>query len=180
MGGIFISLLVFVGIMGSQQVQNDFDKNRVKILADMQAAQQKGDHEQVLSVGEKYRFVSDYEFQAIFQKSKQQLKMRQKDVAETAPDKATKTSEEARLEKIENQFSKWDGSHLAVTKKIKDSMNDPNSFEHVETRYIDRGEFLIVTTKFRGTNAFGGVVTSSTIMKVDLKGNVIEVLAHFP
>lgn len=91
-----------------------------------------------------------------------------------------KTPEEARKEQIQDQFSVWDGSHRGVTKKIKDSMNDPNSFEHVETRYIDRGDFLIVTTTFRGKNAFGGVVKNSTMMKVDLNGNVIEVLSQSP
>ena len=94
--------------------------------------------------------------------------------------KAPKTPEEARKELIEKQFSVWDGSHYAVTKVIKDSMNDPKSYEHVETRYVDGGDHLIVTTTFRGQNAFGGVVKNSVMVKVDFDGNVLKVLTQFP
>ncbi len=38
------------------------------------------------------------------------------------------------------------------------------------------GDYLLVTTKFRGKNKFGGVVTNTAIGKVDLSGNVIEVV----
>ena len=91
-----------------------------------------------------------------------------------------KTPEEARKELIGKHFSAWDGSHDGLTKLIKSSMNDPKSYEHVETRYSDKGDHLIVGTTFRGKNAFGGVVTSTIIAKVDLSGNVIEVISQDP
>jgi len=87
-----------------------------------------------------------------------------------------KTKEELRKEKIEKHFSAWDGSHQGLTKIIKESMNDPNSYEHVETRYWDKGDHLIVKTTFRGKNALGGVVKSLIMAKVDINGNVIEII----
>jgi len=83
-------------------------------------------------------------------------------------------------EQIEKYFSAWDGSHLGLTKLIKDSMNDPDSYKHVETVYGDKGDYLIVETTYRGTNVFGGVVTNRVMAKVDLNGNVIEVLSQGP
>ena len=90
----------------------------------------------------------------------------------------TKTEEELRKELVEKHFSAWDGSHRGLTRVIKDSMNDPKSYEHVETRYGDKGDYLIVSTTFRGKNAFGGVVKNTIVAKVDLEGNVIEILSQ--
>ena len=81
-----------------------------------------------------------------------------------------------RNEKIEEYFSAWDGSHRGLTKLIKKSMNDPDSYDHAETKYWDNGDYLIVKTTFRGKNAFGGVVINWVKAKVDLDGNVIGVI----
>ena len=65
-----------------------------------------------------------------------------------------KTQIEVRKEIIKNAFSAWDGSHRGVTKLIKASMNDPDSYDHVETAYWDKGDHLVVKTTFRGKNSF--------------------------
>lgn len=80
-----------------------------------------------------------------------------------------------RREMIERQFSAWDGSHIAVTQAIKASMNDPKSYDHVETRFWDMQDHLVIRTKFRGANAFGGVILGSVYAKVDLQGNILEI-----
>ena len=85
-----------------------------------------------------------------------------------------------REEKIKQLFSAWDGSLPALTKIIKDSMNDPNSYEHVETGYWDMDDHLVVHTTFRGKNAFGGVVKNWVKAKVDLNGNVLEIMEQGP
>ena len=85
------------------------------------------------------------------------------------------TLQEVREQKISKLFSPWDGSHPGVTKIIKKDMNDPKSYEHVETVYWDKRDHVLVKTTFRGKNAFGGVVKNSVTAKVDLEGNVIEV-----
>lgn len=89
------------------------------------------------------------------------------------------TQEEQRQQTIEAQFSAWDGSHIKLTKIIKTAMNDPKSYEHVETRYWDMGDHLIISTTFTGKNAFGGTVKNTVKAKVSLDGESIEVLEQF-
>ena len=81
-----------------------------------------------------------------------------------------------RDEAIRSQFSPWDGSHYRLEKYIKDNLNDPDSYKHVETRCIDKGDYLVVITKYRGKNAFGAVVTEIMTAKVDLSTNNIEII----
>ena len=57
---------------------------------------------------------------------------------------------ETRQAQIDKQFSVWDKSHHESTKRIKASMHDPLSYQHVKTTYVDSEEYLIVTTTFRG------------------------------
>lgn len=80
---------------------------------------------------------------------------------------------QARKKSIESQFSSWDGSHINLTRAIKNSMHDPKSYKHVETVYWDRGDHLVVRTTFRGKNAFGGLVRNSVRAKVALDGTVL-------
>lgn len=85
-----------------------------------------------------------------------------------------------RKEKVESQFSAWDGSHRGLTRIIKEAMNDPGSYDHAETRYSDKGSYLIVRTVYRGKNAFGGIVKNAITAKVDLNGNVLEIISQEP
>lgn len=94
--------------------------------------------------------------------------------------KSTKTDSEVAGEWLDLQFSAWDGSNTAIVKLVKQAMNDPKSFEHVETSYVhlktdkitrDMDEELggmltypvkkydlFVEMTFRCKNAYGGVV----------------------
>lgn len=83
-------------------------------------------------------------------------------------------------ENIDKLFSAWDGSLYSLVHYIKKSMNDPKSFDHIETRYSDNGTDLTVYMKFRGKNAFGALVINSVMAKVDYEGNVISILATDP
>lgn len=82
--------------------------------------------------------------------------------------------------RIERQFSSWDGSHRKLTKLIKQAMNDPGSFDHVKTLYRDNGDHLVVSTSYRGKNAFGGIVKNWIRAKVDLDGNVLKIIEQGP
>ncbi|TBW47625.1 hypothetical protein EZI54_22410 [Marinobacter halodurans] len=99
-------------------------------------------------------------------------------VGKIKEEKQKKIAAEARKKKIESQFSAWDGSHRNLERVIKESMNDPDSYEHVKTVYWDRGDYLIVKTTFRGKNAFGGVVKNSVTAKVSLDGQVLQILSQ--
>lgn len=99
-------------------------------------------------------------------------------------ERLAKEAEEAEYNKPENvyerwvqaQFSAWDGSHTALKNAVKENMNDPKSFKHVETTYSHKGnmEGIDVYMKFRGTNAFGGVVTNVMHGSVDYATNTIS------
>lgn len=93
--------------------------------------------------------------------------------------KAKAAAEAARQKLIEQQFSAWDGSHINLERAIKKSMNDPDSYEHDETKYWDRGDHLVVLTQFRGRNGFGGMVRNTVKAKVDMAGNIIEVMDQY-
>lgn len=79
---------------------------------------------------------------------------------------------EERREKIESQFSVWDGAHHNLVRAVKKVMNDPGSFEHIETVWWDMKDHLVVRMTFRGTNAFGAVVPQTVKAWVDLEGNM--------
>jgi hypothetical protein len=83
-----------------------------------------------------------------------------------------------RQDSIESQFSAWDGSHRTLERLIKDNMNDPDSYEHIETRYRDDKTSIFLYTKFRGANAFGGKVINEVTAKADINGNIIEILSQ--
>jgi hypothetical protein len=79
-------------------------------------------------------------------------------------------------ERVNELQSGYDGSIRSVVKFVKNSMNDPESFEHVETRtgFYEKESF-IVSMKYRGKNPFGGVITKYIDVKLDYSGNVISI-----
>ncbi|KAA8698572.1 hypothetical protein [Pseudomonas cannabina] len=80
----------------------------------------------------------------------------------------------SRTKQIESQFSPWDGSHRTFERLIKQAMNDPDSYDHVDTRYVDKGKFIRVYATFRGKNAFGGTVKNTRIADFDIDGNFLR------
>ncbi|MEX2411679.1 MAG: hypothetical protein WD607_10000 [Candidatus Paceibacterota bacterium] len=101
------------------------------------------------------------------------------DYLEEAEERREQARIAAREEKIEDQFSAWDGSHRKLEKYIKENMHDPDSYEHVETRYSDNDNYLYVITTFRGNNAFGGKVKNSVSARVSIEnGDILEILSN--
>lgn len=80
-----------------------------------------------------------------------------------------------RKEKIQMQFSAWNGSHDGLKRLVKESMHDPSSFDHTETVYVDKGKYILVQMKYRGKNSFGAMVLNMVTAKVDLDGNILSV-----
>lgn len=113
---------------------------------------------------------------AVYNAEVEELRKKEQEEAEK---KKLEAEANARTEMIEKQFSAWDGSHIKLTRLIKDSMNDPDSYEHVETKYWDIKDHLIVNTTFRGKNAFGGTVKNTVKAKVSLDGENVEILEQY-
>jgi len=95
------------------------------------------------------------------------------DDSKTNADGTPKTERQIQLEK---QFSAWDGSHNGLSKIIKKAMNDPDSYEHVETVYWDMKDHVVIRTTYSGKNAFGGRVKNWVKAKADNNGNIIEII----
>lgn len=77
---------------------------------------------------------------------------------------------------VNKQFSSWNGAHIKLQDFIKENMKDPSSYEHVETKYKNLGDVLIVVTKYRGKNSFGALILQETKAKCDIEtGDVLSI-----
>lgn len=76
---------------------------------------------------------------------------------------------------VDDLFSDWDGSLPALKEYVKERLKNPDSFEHVETGWIEKQDYLLVQMKYRGTNGYGAVVTETIRARCDYSGNVISI-----
>jgi hypothetical protein len=83
-----------------------------------------------------------------------------------------------RKENIEKQFSDWDGSHPKLSRMIEEGCRNPDSYEHIETRFRDDGNSIFVITKYRAENGFGGMTIGNVTARVDFDGNVLEIVSQ--
>jgi len=81
-----------------------------------------------------------------------------------------------REKKLESQFSTWDGSHRKLEHYIKNKLNDPGSYKHVETRYSPDLTPMEVSVRFRAKNVYGGYVTSDVLAEVSDEGEVLRIV----
>lgn len=76
------------------------------------------------------------------------------------------------------------GEYYPLEKAIKDSMNNPDSYEHVQTKYAikirdenNKGKsYAVIITKFRGTNVYNAIVTQEVKAIVDLETNELAIV----
>lgn len=92
--------------------------------------------------------------------------------------KKREEKEAKRKKLIEEQFSAWDGSHIGLTRMLKKNMRNPDSYEHIETTYRDNGKSLVIKTRYRGQNGFGGMTIGEVMARVDFNGNVLEIISE--
>ncbi|MEG1255819.1 hypothetical protein [Clostridium sp.] len=77
---------------------------------------------------------------------------------------------------VNSQFSPWDGSNYNLVDLIKQNMNDPKSFEHIETtQSIEKGKGITLYMKYRGRNAFGGLIINTVEAYADYNTQVLQV-----
>ena len=71
--------------------------------------------------------------------------------------------EAAEVQQGRHCLSNVDGSHPAFVERVKDRLNDPDSFTHDETLVlpVDENDLHYIEMAFRATNKFGGVVRGS-------------------
>lgn len=77
-------------------------------------------------------------------------------------------------ENLKRQISAWDGSHRAVTERIKASLKSPGSYEHEKTGYIDNGDgSTTVVTRYHATNSFNAIVPGRAMATVGADGAIV-------
>ena len=70
-----------------------------------------------------------------------------------------------------------DGSHRELKKFIKENLNDPSSFEYVETRFKVAGNYAIVIMTYRAKNSFNAIITKQVKAKIKVSDcSIIEIL----
>lgn len=79
---------------------------------------------------------------------------------------------------VKDQFSAWDGTNSYLVDLVKRNLNDPKSFEHVETTYADKGDYLLVKMTYRAKNAFGGLILQNVTAKSDYKTDTISIISQ--
>lgn len=77
--------------------------------------------------------------------------------------------EKRKTEFEEKCLDGWDGSHTELVRMRKKTMDNPKSFEHVETTYRLFGDYAIIVMKYRGENKFGALILTSLTAKVSLE-----------
>ena len=90
--------------------------------------------------------------------------------AESEAEAAAKAAEE--VEEKRKGFhclSAWDASHDGVVQLVRDRMNDPDSFDHIETLIapVNENGKHALSMEFTGNNAFGGRVRQKAVAIVD-------------
>ncbi len=101
---------------------------------------------------------------------------------------------------IQGQFSAWDGSHIELTRLIKQSLNDEKSYKHINTTYRDikteedvaeinkilsdagknttvkEGD-LFIMTEFSAKNGFNATIKSKAYGVASYENNSITLIA---
>ena len=57
---------------------------------------------------------------------------------------------------------------------LEADMNDEDSYEHIDTRIADTGDYLTVKTTFSGKNSFNATVKQTVRAKVAIDGTVLS------
>jgi hypothetical protein len=88
-----------------------------------------------------------------------------------APPEKEKTKEELIMAKLTRSL---DGCFLDMKDRVKESMNDPDSFECIETNVVRRKDDYVLIMQFRGKNQFGGIVKNVAKAEYDSDGKFLK------
>lgn len=90
--------------------------------------------------------------------------------------KSTPKAPLTRREQIAQHFSPLDGHCYTIETAIKKQLNDPGSYQHAKTVWIDEGSTVFVVTEIRAKNPFGAMILTTFHGRISFSnGYVIEV-----
>ncbi|MBB3700876.1 hypothetical protein KMW28_13340 [Flammeovirga yaeyamensis] len=68
-----------------------------------------------------------------------------------------------------------EGAIIAVVEEVKKNMNDPESFEHVETTVYEKGRNLQASMRYREINTYGAKELKEIQVKLSKDGNIKKI-----
>ena len=77
-------------------------------------------------------------------------------------------------------LSAWDGSHRELVRALKQSLRDPDSFEHIETRIspVNAKGYHTLAMQYRARNGFGGMNIGRLIATVKNSDCSFEIVSN--
>ena len=100
-----------------------------------------------------------------------------KTVIEFIQDEQTKKElieKSQRRDIIMRQFG-FNQQHRNLEREIKRMMNDPDSYEHIETNWEDKGSYILLETSIRGTNPYSAKIVKTYRAKATIDGQILEI-----
>jgi len=89
--------------------------------------------------------------------------------------KQNKELEERKANFEKECFTGLDGYNLSLVRLVKENLHDPDSFEHVETRFKLMDDCAIVVMKYRAKNGFNAIRLEEITAKINFDCEVVEV-----
>lgn len=116
-----------------------------------------------LAESEKYGKLTDKQKADLKKKQEHEEKEYQLELEKKKKEEKLKEQKKKYKEWIEKQFSVWDGSCKKLKEMTINSLNDPDSFEHISTKYWEQKDMksIIVKMEFTAKNGFGGTVRNT-------------------
>lgn len=167
-GAVILALIIVTGVKSIKNGRAEFAQTRMK---KQQLADKIKWEEDAPKRAAREQRIKEQEEAAEKEYARKARKARNKARSEEVNGRYSQ--QKTQKDRIESQFSSWDGSHRNFTKLIKSIMNDPKSYKHVETVYWTNNKGIKVTTTFRGSNAFGGIVTNTKSALYTIDGELV-------
>lgn len=164
--GSILALFVVMVTLGWNLQHNDATEKAADLgfdtAADMRAAEAEGITDPAAWV----------EFKA--EREREAERAEQERLAAEAREEQERLAAEAEEEQEKRRkgfhcLSSWDGSHRAFKRAVRDSMRNPSSFEHIETRItpVDENGQHTLLIKYRAENGFGGMSVGEAMALID-------------
>ncbi|HBV85743.1 MAG TPA: hypothetical protein DEF42_03590 [Desulfosporosinus sp.] len=157
-----------------KKAYNTFNEQQLKQFAEIKEKYKKLSNAEVVDISADFARLSNEE--ATEEKRKAEAKAAEEKAAAEA--KAIADAQADYKAWVDGQFSAWDGSNRHLVSLLKDNLNDPKSFDHVETVYWDKGDHLIIKMTYRAKNGFGGLVLQNVTGKSDYKTQTISIISQ--
>lgn len=87
----------------------------------------------------------------------------------------TISAEEAHHKMVISQFDPYDGSHRNLEAYVKTKLRDPKSYEHIQTKFVDHKDHLVVRMHYRARNGFGGMGIGYAKANVNMNGEITSI-----